>query len=205
MRIVAGGGPSGRLRTPPGRGGARFGGRRQRAPVPRSLGFHGRDGDAVQNRAVQHLRRLGQRVRTRRRLRSDRPQARERGGSGRRPHLGRDPRVVGEPELGECRPHGPERTGAGARDRGSARQGGSGALGGGLSGGQRRGVRSGRPHRGARGGGGLRARPGGGAAAADRLGQDQHRAPGVRGGDREPHQGRPGHARGCDSQTPSLP
>ena len=115
--------------------------------------------DAVAGRALQDLRRLGQRVRARRRLRGGGAEAAAGRGGGRGPHLGSDPRLRDQSRRRERWIDGAERTGAGARDRGSAGPGGTGALGGGLPGGPRHRDGVGGPHRGERRGCGLRRRP----------------------------------------------
>ena len=102
---------------------------------------------------------------------------------------GGDPGHGTEPGRGEPGAHGSERGGAGAGDRGGARAGRGPAIGHRLPGGARDRHGGGRPDRDRRDGGGLRARARRGAPAAARLGEDQHRPPGIGGRRRGNHQG----------------
>ena len=95
---------------------------------PPVMRFHEGIRDVVADRSVQDIRRLGRRVRARRGLRHGGPEAAERRGGGRRPHLGRRSGLRSQPERCSRGAHGTQRNGPGAVVRGDAVTGGNGAL-----------------------------------------------------------------------------
>ena len=205
LLVVAGGdAPSGDGASA-GRVGSRARRRRPYHPVRAAAGASGERRDAVAGRAVRDVRCGRERLRARRRLRHRRAQAARRGASRRGPHLGRDPRHRAQPGRGEPGPDGTEPAGAGEVHPGGARAGRHRARPGGLPGSARHRDSGRRPHR--AGGDGCRVPPRtrSGAAPADRLGEDQHRTPGIGGGRREPRQGRARDAGGGDSAAAGLP
>ena len=202
--VLAGRRAPGGRRPASGRCRPRPGGWRPGHPV-RSLECPAREGrDALAQRPVQDLRRSGRRLRARRRLRHRGVEATRRGRGGRRPDLGGDPRFGGEPGRHGAGTHGAGRAGPAARHRSRVGQRRARAFRGRLPRGPRHGYAGGRSHRTRRGSSGVRQGSANGSAAAHRLGQDQHRPPGVRRRGRGADQGDLGAEARRHSQAPAL-
>ena len=205
LLVVAGGDAPGGDGAPARRIGPRARGRRAHHPVRAAAGAAGERRHAVAGRKVRDLRRGRERLRARRGLRHRGAQAARRGASRRRPDLGSDPGHGAQPGRGEPGTDGAERAGTGEVHRGGARAGRHRAREGGLPRGARHRDPGRRPHRGRGDGGGIRPRTRSGAAPADRLRQDQHRAPGVGGGRRGRHQDDPGDEARGHPEAPAFP
>ena len=110
LLVVAGRGPPGLSGIAKSR--VRSGARRRREPPAVAALERGalQARHAVPRRALQDLRRAGQRHRTQRRLRRDRHQAARRRRRRRRPRLGGDPRIGRQPGRSHQRSHRAERT-----------------------------------------------------------------------------------------------
>ncbi len=99
------------------------GGRREPDPQSRDDRHADQGPHDVAGRALQHVRRLGQRLRPRRGLRRGRAQAAQRCRGRPRSHPGADPRQRGQPRRAEQRAVGAQRAGAGGGDPGRAARG----------------------------------------------------------------------------------
>ena len=205
VRLLPGLGPRRRGRPAAGQGGP--GHRRRRAGPPERphLRAARRCDDALSRRAVQDLRCFRKRLRAGRGLRGRRPEAAERGRGGRRPHLGGDPGRRGEQRRRQRRTDGPEHTRPRAGDGRGPVGGGHPSVGGRLPGGPRDRYDRGRSDRDQRGDGRLRPGTQGGSPAARRLGEDQHRPPGVGCRRGRTDQGGAGPEAGRDPEAPPFP
>ena len=203
--VVAGGDAPGGDGAPARRVGPRARGRGAHHPLRAAAGAARQCRDAVAGRTVRDLRCGCERLRARRRLRHRGAEAARRGAGRRRPDLGGDSRHRAQPGRSEPGADGAERAGAGEVHRGGARAGRNRARAGGLSGGPRHRDPGRRSHRDRGDGGGVRPRTRSGAAPADRLGEDEHRAPGVGGGRRGRHQDDPGDEARGHPEAPALP
>ena len=117
--------------------------------------------------------------------------------------LALDPRQRGQPRRAEQRVVGAERAGAGGRDPGGAARCRFAAAAHRVYRGARHRDPPGRPDRDRGPALGVRSRPCGRSAAAGRLGEDQYRTPGKRGGNRRAGEDHPRPAARSDSPAPA--
>ncbi len=164
----------------------------------REGGLHG------PGRPLQDLRRARGRLRAGRGRGGRGPEAAVAGAGRGRPRLRGGAGKRREPGRGQQRDHGPQPPGPGSRARGGLPPGGGLARPRALRRGARDGHEAGRPDRdeGARGGHG--AGTPAGRDVRGRLGQDEHRPPGGRSGDRGADQGRPLAREPSDPPEPAL-
>ena len=204
LLVLAGRHPPGRGRAPAWRGGPGSG-RRRPCPVRRTAARAARQrGNAVAHGPVLDLRRGGRRLRLRRGLRPDRPQAAQRRAGGRRPDLGCHSRLGGQSGRRQPGPDRAQRSLPGEGDGGGPGAGRRLPLRCRLPGDPRHRHDRRRSHRAERGGSRLRTRARRRTPPAGRFRQDEHRTSRTRRRRGGPDQGGPGDETRGHSPSPEL-